>query len=122
MWCASHFCVGMSNFTYLTYVAVLCCLTFACGVLYTVVDVFMRRCVLKVLGSVCSEKECHEKDRIMDGSATGKIECYVNVFLKKPAQKDLFAEVLCTLNETRRGVKMVLWKRMAMRIGMRQLS
>ena len=54
-------------------------------------------CVLpKVLG-ICSEKECHEKDCIIDGSATAKIESYVNVFLNTPAQKVLFAEVLGNL-------------------------
>ena len=40
---------------------------------------------------ICSEKEWHEKDCIIDGSATAKIESSVNVFLKTPAQKVLLA-------------------------------
>ena len=35
------------------------------------------------------EKECLEKDRKIDWSATEKIECYVNVLLEKPTEKDL---------------------------------
>ena len=119
MWCASlcwHIEFNMFNI--------------CCGVVlfnlclwsaFTVMDVFMRRCNTEGAG-ICSEKECHEKDCIVGGSATGKIEFYVNVFLKKPTQKDLFAEVLVTLNETLCRAKMMLWKRMAMRIEMRQLS
>ena len=36
------------------------------------------------------EKDDHEKDGNIDGKANGKIECYVNVFLKKPTETDLF--------------------------------
>ena len=58
----------------------------------------MGRCVPRVvLGGerICleKEKEYREKNRIIDRSATRKFECYVNVCLKKPTQKNLFAEV-----------------------------
>jgi len=38
------------------------------------------------------EKECLEKDRKIDWSATEKIECYVNVLLEKPTPEKLLAE------------------------------
>jgi hypothetical protein len=38
------------------------------------------------------EKECLEKDRKIDWSATEKIECYVNVLLEKPTKEDLKEE------------------------------
>lgn len=38
------------------------------------------------------EKECLEKDRKIDWSATEKIECYVNVLLEKPTPAELLAE------------------------------
>jgi len=37
------------------------------------------------------DKECLEKDRKIDWSATEKIECYVNVLLEKPTPEDLKA-------------------------------
>jgi hypothetical protein len=37
-------------------------------------------------------KECLEKDRKIDWSATEKIECYVDVLLKKPTKEQLLAE------------------------------
>merc|ERR1719454_1141105 len=36
-------------------------------------------------------KECLEKDRKIDWSATEKIECYVDVLLAKPTKEDLLA-------------------------------
>jgi hypothetical protein len=37
------------------------------------------------------DKECLEKDRKIDWSATEKIECYVNVLLEQPTKEDLLA-------------------------------
>lgn len=41
--------------------------------------------------NIRKEKECLEKDRKIDWSATEKIECYVNVLLEKPTEADLVA-------------------------------
>ena len=43
-----------------------------------------------------NEKDYNEKDSNIDGkAANGKIECYVNVFLKRPTETDLFAAQSC---------------------------
>jgi len=46
------------------------------------------RCDAEKIG-IEKEKECLEKDRKIDWSATEKIECYVNVLLEKPTEETL---------------------------------